>query len=633
MKTRPQPVHILAVEPDPWSPKPPQPVHFLAGLREDNILDGLLGGPGGMTSGGGWQNTVTGLGDPTRDKVMQGSYQEAIRISDSELSALYNGNDIAQRIVAAKPKEMFRRGWVLVIPQESPTAGDNDDGKDAGTESGPAAPGSPLVDPMSAKVGPDGKSQAVDNTVTTKSQAAGAVAPAPGAKASGLDPDEATKSKLSEKPIAAGGPAKPEEAKTQGEGADLAKDIEQYAANLQLKAKCLEGSIFGRAFGGGLLIIGADDGQDVSTPLDEENIKSIRYLTWIDRRFVYAATWYADIGPKYGEVETWEVINPFGGQGNTRVHETRVVRFDGTPVDFLMRRRLMGWTLSVLQAPYDTMRQFDTSFQSIANLMSDMSQAVMKINGLAQLISNDQKTLNTRMAMVDMSRSSARMLYIDAENEDFARTVTPLTGVPETLEMQMLRLAAAAEMPVAILFGREPSGLNATGDADFRRFYDMIKGNQLTELEPKLRRIYTLICKAKDSPTKGVMPAKGLEFVWHKLYEPSEKEQAEIRWLMAQSDEKYVQNEILLPEEVASSRFRNGDLNLDTEIDLDLRKEKLATAELPPSGAEKAKQDQENAQAEMQIKAAGVAAKAGPPGAGAAPGAKPVGAKPKPAAK
>jgi phage-related protein (TIGR01555 family) len=272
------------------------------------------------------------------------------------------------------------------------------------------------------------------------------------------------------------------------------------------------------------------------------------------------------------------------------VHESRVVRFDGAPVDFLMRRRLLGWTLSCLQAPYDTLRQFDTSFQGVSNLMADVAQAVMKINGLSQLISNDQRTLQTRMAMVDRSRSVGRMLYVDAENESFERVPTPMTGVADVLEMQMLRCSAAAEMPVAILFGREPSGLNATGDADFRRFYDVISGRQKYELEPKLRRLYTLICLAADSPLRGKLPARGLEFIWHALYCPSEKEQAEIRWLMAQADEKYVQNEILLPEEVAMSRFRNGELGLDTEIQTNLRIEALDSAELPPSGAEKAKQ-------------------------------------------
>ena len=327
------------------------------------------------------------------------------------------------------------------------------------------------------------------------------------------------------------------------------------------------------------------------------------------------------IGPKYGEVQVYNVINPFGNQTNTLIHESRVIRFDGAPVDLLMRRRLAGWTLSMLQAPYDTMRQFDQSFQSIANLMTDLSQAVMKINGLAQMISNDQATLQTRMTMVDMSRSSGRMVYLDAENEEFERSPTPLTGVADTIEMQMLRMAAAAEMPVAILFGREPSGLNATGDADFRRFYDMIAGDQKDILEPKLKRLYKLICLAKDAPTKGTIPDGGYEFTWHKLYAPSELEQSTIRWNMAQADDKYIANGTLTEDEVAMSRFRSGELHLDTEIDGSLRRERMATAELPPNKAEQAKTEQANAEKQSQdqfgLTAMKVGAKPpkGPPGA------------------
>jgi len=671
---------------------PEEVTNYLDGIREDNLIDGLINngvwcGP----TGGGWTNNVTGHGNFQRDKVMQGHFREPFRISDPELSALYNGNDLAKRVVDTVPREMFRRGWVLVVPQEddqpeppgATTSGAGDAASNAGYataleqprggESGPAAPGSPLVDPMGASpdnatarqpnaaegrprdpeeddtggVGPGGDKNPPQDGAAVGGQGdeqrpVNRVAPA-AAKAGTSDPMGEELSKDPRVPVVQGGtvaPGRPEsgDAMTptanrkpapgaddepgkgpvdmqggdQPKGADLAIQAEAYAARLSLKPRALEATTFARLYGGGILIVGADDGQDMALPLDETKISTIRYLAWVDRRFVFASSWYSEIGPKYGEVRTWQIVNPFGGQTNTVVHESRVVRFDGAPVDFLMRRRLLGWTLSVLQAPYDVLRQFDLSFQSIANLMADMSQAVMKINGLAQLISNDQKTLQTRMQMVDISRSSARMLYIDAENEEFERVPTPMTGVADTLEMQMLRTAAAAEMPVAILFGREPSGLNATGDADFRRFYDCTAGTQRTDLEPKLRRLYTLIFAAKDGPTSGKVPEKALEFVWHKLYEPSEKEQAEIRWLMAQADDKYIGNKTLLPEEVAMSRFRTGDLHLDTEIEIEMRETSLAGAELAPTGA--AADEQENQQAIELAKAGG--GPAGPPGKG-----------------
>lgn len=654
-----------------WDGEVEEPT-YLSGLRTsraDTLIDGLiLNNP--RPAGGGWRNRVTGMGDRHRDKVLQAEFDESQRIDDPQLSSLFNGNDLAQRIVCAKPREMFRRGWVLSFPgtgpaksqggppdgKPKPPAGDNgntgyqvkpaaggqgagiaqsrqdlDDmdraaRKKAGLQMPPgdaqvwagtidgAAPdageGKPATDkPINAQRPglPDGQPQAKEQSIVPGSM--GDPEPSQGGDNGPYDLDAAQTAEQGESgPPAPGatGIAVPGAVTKSGQGKydpqdqqsgqDLAKQVELYAANLQLKPRCLESTIFGRLYGGGLLIVGADDGQDVIQPLDENNIRSIKYLTWIDRRFIVAHTYYEEIGPKYGEVQVYNVINPFGNQKNTLIHESRVIRFDGSPVDLLMRRRLAGWTLSVLQAPYDTMRQFDQSFQSIANLMADMSQAVMKINGLAQMISNDPKTLATRMRMVDMSRSSGRMLFLDAENEEFSREPTPLTGVADTLEMQMLRLAAAAEMPVAILFGREPSGLNATGDADFRRFYDMIAGDQTDILQPKLERLYKLICLAKDAPTKGKIPEGGYEFTWHKLYAPSEVEQSTIRLNMAQADDKYIANGVLTEDEVAMSRFRSGDLHLDTEIDGSLRRDRMKTAQLPPSKKEQADTAQKNAE-------------------------------------
>lgn len=625
-------VHV-SFERDPF----PSPHNYLSGIREDNFWDGLIGGSDGKT-GGGWTNHVTGLGTFSRDKVMSGSYQEPYRIDDPQLSALFNGNDLAQRIVCDRPMEMFRRGWVLVLPQDDEDFDPQSQlvypERGLGSESGPAAPGAPLIDPMG---GPPSNDSNTDTNPTRpvvapaaankpfdplgedvmKAGPEGQAPPMRGVASSPIPPTKVTTpitAKSNKKTV------KPGTTASQIDRADQAKAVEAYGAKLGLKPRFVEATMFGRLFGGGLLIIGADDGQDMSTPLQEDNIKSIRYLSWIDRRFIFASTWYAEIGPKYGEVETWEMVNPFGGQSNTRVHETRVIRFDGAPVDFLLRRRLLGWTLSVLQAPYDVMRAFDTSFQSVANLMSDMSQAVMKINGLAQLISNDEKTLNTRMAMVDRSRSTARMLYLDAENEEFNREPTPMTGVADTMQMLMLRVSSAAREPVALLFGREPAGLNATGDADFRRFYDTVMGDCKNELEPRLRRIHSLICLAKDGPTGGVLPQHGLEYTWHKLYEPSELEQAQIRFQMAQADDLYIQNKTLFPEEVAISRFRNGDLNLDTDVEMDLRKDGLDGKDATPADeaqdlADKATAAQQTHDASMQTQA--LAAKP-PPGKPAA---------------
>jgi len=477
----------------------------LSQARADNFTDGLIGNSQVQLSGsgGGFQNPLTGLGTFSRDKVLQGSYIQPVRIPDPELSALFNGNDLAHRIVALRPKEMFRRGYTLTI----------------------------------------------------------------------TDP----------KGVATGG---------QPTQSELAKDVTKYATALGADTKIKESLTFGRLFGGGLMIMGCDDCLDPSLPLNEKNIRSIKYLNFTDRRFLFARTYYGNpFAPNFGEVETYQVTNMFGDQQFNVIHESRVLRFDGAPVEILLRRQLAGWTLSVLQAPYDALRMFDSSFQAVANLMTDMAQAVFKMKGLIEQITSGRSTeVMTRMGMVDMMRSSARMLLLDADGEEFERKPTPMSAVPETLDRFMIRMASAAEMPVTVLFGQSPAGLNATGEADFRSFYDTVAGEQKSVLEPKLRRLYNLICLAKDGPTGGQAPPGDLEFCWHKLWEPNESELAKIHLAQAQADDFYIQNLTLTPAEVALSRFRGGQLSLETEIDVKSRQEilqhalnnLLTTAKMPP---------------------------------------------------
>jgi phage-related protein (TIGR01555 family) len=93
-------------------------------------------------------------------------------------------------------------------------------------------------------------------------------------------------------------------------------------------------------------------------------------------------------------------------------------------------------------------------------------------------------------------------------------------------------VAAAAEMPVTILFGRSPAGLNATGESDIRAWYDTVVDAQTDQLKPALERLLKLIFAAKDSPTSGAIPERWtIEF--NPLWQPTEKEQAETLKLKA----------------------------------------------------------------------------------------------------
>lgn len=343
-------------------------------------------------------------------------------------------------------------------------------------------------------------------------------------------------------------------AKDEGAAHELQKSLKE----LHLDRKIREALVAGRLWGGALLVIGAIDGQDdLSQPLALERVREVRYLNVVDRRFASVNKWQTNaLLPDYGEPEIYS-ISGFDSPPAT-IHASRVIRFVGVEPDQVTRRQFGGWGYSVLQRPYDVIRMFETAFASSGVLLSDASQAVWKIKDLVELVATNRTLLETRMAISDMSRSAGRGIMVDAENEDFTRVATSFAGIDAMLDRFMMRLAAAAKMPVTLMMGRSPAGQNATGDSDFRAFYDSCGKDQAEIAEPALKRVYTIASAGK---------LDDLDVDFAPLWAPSDAEKATTKKTEAETDKIYVDMGALHPEEVALARFGegNGEFEIDEE--------------------------------------------------------------------
>jgi hypothetical protein len=186
---------------------------------------------------------------------------------------------------------------------------------------------------------------------------------------------------------------------------------------------------------------------------------------------------------------------------------------------------------------------------------------------------------------MDLSRSVARSILLDADGESFERTeVGALSGFPELLDRYSLRVAGAAGMPVAVLLGRSPAGLNATGDADTRGWDDVVDAERRTVLLPALERVARLVLLSREGPTAGAEP-EGWSVVLPPLRTSTPAEEASLRKAVADTDVAYVQAGVLTPEEVARSRFRPEGWSAETTVDLEAREEPDATADAEPDAA------------------------------------------------
>ncbi len=330
-----------------------------------------------------------------------------------------------------------------------------------------------------------------------------------------------------------------------------ARALQRKGVAINLDLAILRGMQWGRLRGGAVCVFGAVDGEpDLSQPLQLKKVQQVAYLNVIDRRFSSVRAWQENpFLTGYGDPSVYTL-------GTLRqsidVHASRVIKFDGVQeTDPYMRRQLGGWTPSCLQRVYDTLRKFATTYESAAQLMADASQGVWKIENLLDAIANNKAELVARMQLADMTRSAGRAIMVDADTEDFTRVATPLGGIDAIIDRFQQRLAAAAEMPVTLLMGRSPGGMNATGDSDFRAWYGDVKSGQTNELKPVLLRAYGIIA-AGDVPDD-------LDVEFHPLWEQTAEEQARTENMQAQTDKIYcIDIGACGPEQIALARFGSG---------------------------------------------------------------------------
>lgn len=500
-------------------------------------------------------NSLTGIGDTSRDKREQGTPFAHVELTRQNFEDMYRGDDLGGTLVEALPDEMMREGWRVHI---------------------------------------EGDKEAEEKT-------------------------------------------------------------NAYLEGLEFNKHLKEALYWSRQHGGAGILLGADDGStDLTAPLNEKRIKSLDFFTTLTRWELYPLYYYGDpLAPKYGHPSVYylqqlfglpqEIIDPanqsgggpFVPQSNSMmaqmvnypkvvlkatvngqegagvdygkrqsivstgvplrtVHESRFLLFDGVPVTRPQRVANSGWGDSVFIRVFEVLRDYNMSWAGVCNMLSDYAQGVYKLHGLLDLmLANDDGVVANRAMQIDMMRSLARAIVLDAGSpeqpaESFERQVANLTGLPEIMQQLALRLAAAARMPISLLLGQAPAGLNATGDSDIRWYYDRIKSQQHETLLPPLKRLVKLLFQMKDGPTNGTEP-DNWSIVFNPLWQSSNAEEATRRLAIAQADNIYLSNGVVTPQEVAISRFGDDTFNGDNiTIDEESREKLGANTEeaLKASAAE-----------------------------------------------
>lgn len=341
-----------------------------------------------------------------------------------------------------------------------------------------------------------------------------------------------------------------------------------YLERFQLAQQGKSDAIWGRAFGGCATWIHVDDGLRPEEPLDLARVQTVYKLITCDKRFLQPYRYYTE-GPKVGEPELYMMYMPSAQnvhQVAGLIHESRLVIWPGDMTEARAKIQRNGWDYSVLQKPYDALKSSGNTWKAIEILTTDANQAVFKIKNLWRMIAADPTqgedsrnstgapsgALLLRIKFMDLMRSVSKAIVLDAEGEDFERKGTSFSGLADLSDKAWNRVAAAADMPVTVLTGQAPAGLNATGASDLRWWYGRVQSEQVQTYEPRIKRILQVLLSARDSGVElDEQTFKKVTVSWKPLWAPSAAELALMQLQWAQTGQIMIQEQMITPEEYA----------------------------------------------------------------------------------
>ena len=381
--------------------------------------------------------------------------------------------------------------------------------------------------------------------------------------------------------------------------------IEEVEKTLDLQRKVKQWIIKARLYGGGALVIGVDDGNDPSQPIDLKKCKKgcLKYVVVLHRWELNAGPRiYNVMDPYYTRAAYYTVATPmFGFEGErgmtqpalpgqpvqvpgalssffsnvvpfkkplqtlptniglTQIHPSRVLELPGHELpDWRLAPLGGGWGDSVLQTVVDDMQIFTTTVRSIGSMVSDGKLDVVKIPDMALNITNPayKNKLIERFALSTQTKSVISALLLDKE-EDWERVNTQYSGLPMIMHEFITFISGASGIPVSRLFGqaagRGLSGGSTSGggEEDLRNYYDNCATEQKNEVTPRLAMLDQVLMRSAlgtDDPN--------VHYEWNSLWQMSDDEKATIGLKKAQATQIYATIGI-----INEDAFRQGVVN------------------------------------------------------------------------
>lgn len=355
----------------------------------------------------------------------------------------------------------------------------------------------------------------------------------------------------------------------------------KYMEKMRTKKHIGDSLKWARLYGASIVIMLIDDGGTLEDPVNIKSIKAIDSLRVVDRTQLsiqLPTDYYTDpTKSNYGDPKIYNVSptryannNQVNALISYKVHESRVLRFDGEIMPPTLMVENSSFGIPVLEPIYNYLRNTAQTYEYSAEIIHEFVTSVIGIKNLSNILAapDGVAKIKNRAELIAYCKSVINGVIVDADNESYTKQSTTLSGLPDMIDKFGLALSAVTGIPFMILMGESPGGLNANSDNTIRAWYDSISNEQEEVLKIQLDKLLSYILAASDNPLKG-KNFDDINIKFNDLWQYDEPTTIDMRNKQAQSDQIYVQNGIVMPEEIAKSRFGGDQYSFETQIDAD----------------------------------------------------------------
>lgn len=298
--------------------------------------------------------------------------------------------------------------------------------------------------------------------------------------------------------------------------------------------------------------LGEHEGEELTTPMimaPEKLFGKLRKFKVIEPMYSYAVEYnsYNPMSDSFFNPQSWYVL------GN-KVHASRLLLFVGRPLPDILKPayNFGGMSMSQLALPY--IENWLSTRQHVNRMIRNFSITGIKTNMASVLAGETGDDIVVRAELYNAQRDNQGMFMIDKEQEDMFQHNAPLGTLDKLQAQSQEQMSSVCSMPLVVMFGITPAGLNANSDGEIRVWYDYIKDRQEKFFRPGLQKVIEIIQLSKWGK---VDPEIIFDFI--DLWQPNAVEIEGARKTRAETDQIYFDMGVIGVEEIRTELSTNPD--------------------------------------------------------------------------